>query len=147
MKKIIVSILIMAIWIAFVNCNKTKQMNNRIFGQHTLVKYTVNGIDSLSIYKDSLATDFEFHYNEDDNINGMKISGYTNSGSSVFILGGWSFGGNDFEIELGGGKYIGTGPFGSNKESTWNIITLKKDIWQMKTNYNGKEYFIELDKK
>jgi hypothetical protein len=73
----------------------------------------VDGVDSLSLYKDSLETDFEFHYDESTNQNRMRITGISNFGKTIFIDGHWT---TDievakFNIEIYG-RDIGTGPFG-----------------------------------
>jgi len=43
------------------------------------------------------------------------------------------------------GLSIGTGPFGIGKEPEWEILRLTNKELYMKTTYNGKEYYVELD--
>jgi hypothetical protein len=124
-----------------------RSVENRLYGMHNLTKYTVNGEDSLSLYNYTLGLGFYFFYNEvtynSDCIvgEGSSISGYSNQ-----IIWTWKLTKNKKNLEiLTSGGASGTGPFGSNKTPEWEILKLKANDIKLKTNYNGKEYQIELE--
>ena len=49
-------------------------------------------------------------------------------------------------VDKANGASIGTGPFGINKTPEWEILRLTNTDIKMKTNYNGKEYEVFLEK-
>ncbi|MEI6123416.1 MAG: hypothetical protein WCQ95_07280 [Bacteroidota bacterium] len=141
MKKIILGSIILISLIMFYACNKTEQTYKKIYRRYTLNNYTVNGVDSLSLYKDSLNTDFYFFRDNMDNVDVCTISGghigwvwyLSNDNKSLNVITSNSL------YEVGG-----TGPFGQNKTPTWEIINLTKKELIMRTSYNSKIYVIEL---
>ena len=60
---------------------------NRIYGNHILTKYTVDGIDSLKLYHDSLGLCFDFFYSIDAELNACDIEGTRNDGKISTL--GW----------------------------------------------------------
>lgn len=148
MKKIIL-ILIAIITIA---CGCKKYNYNRtlkkIYGTYTVTSYTVDGIDSLSLFKDSLSTNFKFYFDDYDNDFVLEIDGNTALGKHILIVQTWGLMGDNTTLNLWASAYnvIGTGPFGEDKESTWTILELSKEFLRMKTLYNGKEYEISMVK-
>jgi hypothetical protein len=151
MKKIIFILVIFAC--IYDSCKKYEEgplisflsSENRFYGNHTLVKYTVNSIDSLSLFNDSLPLVFHFYFNDYDNNNQCDILGLRKDGKYSGLCFGWDLINKNkiFEIFTSSGS-MGTGPFGHLKKSEWNILKLCKRDIRMKTEYNGKEYFIEL---
>ena len=115
---------------------------------HTLSKYTVNGVDSLSRYKDSLCTNFHFYLNTDDGKNYCSMSGSRKDGYESILYWTWELANNNkiFKVNSTGGidSGMGTGPFKYNVLPEWQILKLKEKDIIMQTNYNGKEYQIEL---
>ena len=132
------------------SCKKYEynQTLKKIYGTYTVTNYTVDGVDSLSLFKDSLSTNFEFSYNESQNLYVLKIEGNTSLGKHILIMNNWGLMGDDKTINLrnGNNSKLGTGPFGGTKESTWTIIDLGKNNLIMQSTYNGKQYNIELRK-
>jgi hypothetical protein len=122
-----------------------RSAKNRLYGIHTLTKYTVDGLDSLSLYKDSLAIKFSLFYNDVYNLNACDIDGIRNDGKDGSVGFRWTLknSNKEFCITYSGGVK-GTGPIGKNKTSEWQILKLKSNDIKMKTTYNGKEYVIEL---
>ena len=59
--------------------DKTDSMLNKIYGYRTLKTYTVNGLDSLSTFKDSLGLQFIFSYDEVDYRNVLRIDDPTST--------------------------------------------------------------------
>jgi len=131
-------------WISF------HSAKDRLFGTHTLTKYTVNGVDSLSLFNDSMPNNFYFYYEDVYSKNVLIISGYRNDGKGCIINCTWELSANNTILNItssGGnsGGTVGTGPFGNNIKPSWAILKLKKTDIVMKTTYNGKEYLIELE--
>jgi len=121
----------------------------RMYGKYYIITYNVNGVDSLNLYKDSLASEFDFHFDEVNSLNSLHIGGKRNDGKTTFIMCGWGLTDKGKTLKIGRSfgisNCIGTGPFGDKKTSEWKILRLTNGDIKMKTNYNGKEYIVELD--
>ncbi len=154
MKKIIFILIAIAALIA--GCKKYKDgplislrsAKGRFFaGVKTLTKYTVNGVDSLSRYQDSLSTNFNFWIN-DKGIYTCDMSGRTKDGWESTLMWYWTLENKNksFKVTLSWGNSPGwsTGPFGVNRCPEWQILKLKTRDIIMTTTFNGKEYLIEL---
>ncbi len=94
MKKLI--LLLIAITAITVSCKKYKDgplislrspIARFFAGDKTLTKYTVNGVDSLSLYCDSLCTNFHFYYNTDDGKNYCSMAGRRKDGGIANCIG------------------------------------------------------------
>ena len=156
-KKIKITILILLVIAGIIEgCKKYedgplvsfRSAENRIFGKHTLIKYTVDGIDSLSLYNDSLGLSFNFNYDEVSKENICSIDGKRKDGKYGSLSWNWKLANNNKILQqiysIGS---IGTGPFGKLKNNIeWEILRLTNKELKMKTNYNNKEYLIELIK-
>jgi hypothetical protein len=141
-------LLLNAIMIIACSCNKTKQTTKKIYGDYTLSTYTVNGVDSLCSYKDSLGVKYDFFYDDYQEDTFCKIYGVRNDGIEKTF--GWTWGLvniTTLKVFTAFGNIIGIGPFGKDITPTWEILNLTNNNLKLKTNYNNKEYFIELDKK
>ncbi len=145
MKKIIL-ILISIIAIAS-GCKKNTL--NKFYGVHTLRTYTVDDVDSIDYYFDSLGTSFQFYYNEVDYENIGVIYGERKDGRPTMVNWNWELSNNNKYVQIiCGGFSIGTGPFGVGKNNLeWHILEITKKNIKMETNYNNKVYMIELEKK
>jgi hypothetical protein len=118
---------------------------SRLYGNHTLTKYTVNGADSLSLYKDSLGTAFQFFNNgwtTDNNICMMN-------GPLMQFEWTWELTDHNKIFNVLMATNLGTqahniGVFTTNVTTEWQILKLYSDDIVMQTSYNGKEYLIEL---
>jgi len=122
---------------------------NKIYGDHTLTNYTVDGTASLNSFKDSLGTLFRFDYDDVSGENTCSISGPRNDGLGTMVTWNWELNNNNKILSqlISAGFSIGTGPFGVGKNNIeWEILKLKSNYLQLKTNYNNKEYIIELEK-
>jgi hypothetical protein len=122
-----------------------RSAEHRFYGTHILTKYTVNNIDSLTLFNDSLPLNFNFYYCEDCGHDKCDIDGVRKDGQYAGLNFGWYLTNKNknFEIFTSSGSWA-TGPFGHLKKSDWQILKLKSDDIIMKTTYNSKEYFIEL---
>lgn len=158
MKKLILILIVITALIA--GCKKYpdgplisfRTAKGRLYGYHTLTKYTVNGVDSLSRYQDSLCTNFHFYYNEDDGNNYCSMAGrnsFDNYISEFYWI--WELEDNNKVLKVttvgeNPPRYGGTGPFKNNVLPEWKILKLKASDIIMTTTYNGNEYLIELTK-
>jgi len=146
MKKIL--LVLIAITLIISGCEKYEYNSTmkKICGGYTLKTYTVNGMDSLSSYKDSLGTDFIFYYDETEDGYYHRIEGDRPDGKQVYVGSKWGLYNNRNVLGIyESNGYIGIGPFGRGKVSNWVILNLTKEELKMKSNYNGKEYMIELE--
>jgi hypothetical protein len=147
MKKPILFPLIFIAFMMLVACSKTERMYEKIFGDYTLVAYTVDGVDSLSSYKDSLGTNHRFYHDERDKSEGWEISGKRNDGKEKILIFVWELNkNNELEIILANEFGSVPGPFGINGTGAWQILNLTKKELQMKIAYSGKDYIIDLIK-
>ncbi|HNW69553.1 MAG TPA: hypothetical protein PKI01_04060 [Bacteroidales bacterium] len=145
MRKLILMLVVIAAILS--GCDKYEQQCEKIYGQYTLKTYRVDGIDSLSFYKTILGDQYYFNYFEDEAFHYLRIDGYRTDGQwGGDINCRWQLI-NDYKIFKIYATYgiNGTGPFGKDKISEWEIISLKKDEFYLKTIYGGKEYYIELN--
>jgi len=71
--------------------DKTDSMLNKIYGYRTLKTYTVNGLDSLSTFKDSLGLQFIFSYDEVDYRNVLRIDDPTSTEIKWTLVCTWWF--------------------------------------------------------
>jgi hypothetical protein len=123
-----------------------KSAEKRIFGLYHLTEYTVDGVDSISLYNDSLSLVFDFYYNDVDAVNALAISGSRADGGGCNVYWHWHL--SDDELQLivddAPGLSIGTGPFGKGRIGSWTLLRLKSKEIKMKTTYNNKEYQVLL---
>jgi len=136
-------LIILTAWVS--GCEKYTL--NKIYGFYTLKSYTVDGIDSLSLYKDSLGTDFHFYYNDTYNHNECLNTGIRTDGQNTILVCKWELINNEkiLKIITSYGP-IGTGPFGNNITPEWHLFNLTKKEIEMSTNYNDKEYIVNLNR-
>lgn len=119
---------------------------NKIYGSYTLTSYTVDGVDSLSLYNDSLGLNFEFYYEDVNSSNVCFIDGNRSDNTYTHIVCVWELLDNNSKLQiLTAYGFIGTGPFGRDKIPEWEILRLTKNELKMKTLYNGKEYIVALE--
>ena len=152
MKKIIV--IVIAIISVACACKKYEEgplisfrsARSRLLGYHTLTKYTVNGIDSLSQFYDSLSLSLYFFYNDVYYDDLCCFTGDRRDGKGCVFVMSWELRDKNkiLKIKTAGGASIGTGPFMNNITPEWTILKLMSKDIIMTTNYNNKEYKIEL---
>ena len=141
MKKILLMMLVIgAIATA---CDKTERTLKKIYGEYTIKNYTVDGVDSLSLYMDSLGCAFHFLYTDNNHGNMLLMEGGLHSLYYQWILKNDD---NTIRLEPTTPGGYGTGPFGEERISEWTIIDLGKNNLIMQTTYNDKQYNIELRK-
>lgn len=145
MKKIL--FIIIAITSIMIGCNKTKQTMNKIYGDYTIIHYTVNGQDSLSQYRDSLGSNFSFNHDEYNDLLYLRISGSRNDGTQTSFDCAWGLKSDNKTLQIK--KLICCmkcmGPFGNDNDTDWEIIILKNHEIKLRTIYSSKEYIIELN--
>ncbi len=145
MKKTILIILVLAAVVG--GCDKTKRTYNKIYGEYTLISYTVNGIDSLSQYSDSLGSNFNFYRDPKETMNVCEIYGKRKDGKETGFCWYWALNDNNKTLRqmLPFGWDYGIGVFQFDVNTDWEILELKKNNLKLKTTYNNKEYQIELE--
>jgi hypothetical protein len=152
MKKTI--FLLIAITMLFTNCKKKyeegpaislRSVMHRLYGVYQLTSYTVDGIESLDSYNDSLSLTFTIRYDDYNEETYFKIDGKRKDGKETFVSFRW--------ILLEKGRYIsisdtygniGIGPFGQGKKPLWHILRLTNSEIKMKTDFMGNEYVVFL---
>jgi len=126
----------------------------RLKGQHTITKYTINGIDSLNLFYDSLALQQFFYKNTIDGEDYWQIKGNRKDGKEVDLTWSVSLINHNKILKIISNQETtfniwGTGPFSTKHFLPWNyeweILKLKANDIIMKTTFNGKEYIIELN--
>ncbi len=142
MKKTLLLCLILAAVVG--GCNKDEKAYKKILGDWKLKSYSVNGIDSLSSYKDSLGVNYNFLYDDYQERNVCPILGYRNDGSQKSLVWYWDMNdeGKVLQITHSEGT-IGVGPIGQGKTPIFEIVKLDQDLI-LKTIYNSKTYIIGL---
>ncbi len=153
MKKIILYLIVIAAIAS--SCKKYEEgplisfrsAKNRVYGDYKLEKYTVNGADSLELIYDSLVNSFYFHHSESENFDLCDIFGVRRDGKMVVMKFEWELIEKNSYLQIKVDGAIGTGPFGNRKTSEWKILRLTHIELKMKTDYNGKEYLVDLVQK
>lgn len=128
------------------SCFSLRSAKSKFKGIFTLKQYTINGIDSLDSYYDSLGLTFEFWHFEDNNADVCIMNGYRKDGAMADLYWGWELINHNkiFKVLGTDGASNGIGVFKRNITPEWRIIKLKKDDIIMQTNFNGNEYYVEL---
>ncbi|HNW98989.1 MAG TPA: hypothetical protein PKK00_11325 [Bacteroidales bacterium] len=136
------------------SCFSLRSPLKRIYGTYQLKEYTVNGIDSLGLFKDSLCDILIFFYDKNSNTNGCTIENIRDDGISPSLVWTWelieknkilSVTYSSCRAGIGTVSWpSGTGPFFDKSKPKWEIIRLTNSEIKMKTTYNNKEYLIEL---
>jgi hypothetical protein len=122
---------------------------DRLYGFHTLTKCTIDGTNSINLYCDSVSTKFDFYYDSNSGENYCMIRDELlagMSGTSVnSLFWSWKLENHDKYLKVISSQGCnGFGPFKNNALPDWEILKLKKGDIIMQTNYDGKEYLIEL---
>ncbi|HNW99613.1 MAG TPA: hypothetical protein PKK00_14500 [Bacteroidales bacterium] len=126
-------------------CFSLRSAKKRLYGTYTLTQYTVNGVDSLNLFNDSLGLSFNFYYSGQSENDVCVIDGLRKDGVETDLTWQWELINKEKVLNIKTSYGIrGTGPFGGNKKPEWNILKLKANNVKLKTNYNNKEYNIEL---
>ena len=125
-----------------------RSAEKRLYGLYDLTIYTVNGVDSLNLYNDSLGGYIDFFYNDVDDVNVCQISRDRKDGIYTSLYWKWQLINKNKTLTIiyskGSDSFIGTGPFGEDKLPQWEILRLTDTEVNMKTNFNSKGYYIEL---
>ena len=148
MKKTILPILLVFLLVTLFSCKKKNYDTTMqsIYGNYTLKSYTVDNLDSLSLYKNHLGTNISFYKDNADGLNYMKITGPKADSTFDTLTVTWDLANkNDVIKTLSGTGAIGTGPFGKDKNPEWLYILLENEI-QLGTTWKGKEYYADLKK-
>jgi hypothetical protein len=157
MKKILLTLLILTAIID--GCKKYddgplisfRSARNRLLGSYSVTQYNVNGVDSLSLYNDSMYSQFDIL--QDDNDFGYGISGNRKDGIYCSAIGHWKLNNDNTKLTVNLSTCYsdwhthssGTGPFINHATPEWEILRLTDKEVKMKTTYNGKDYTIRLE--
>jgi hypothetical protein len=153
MKRII--IILIAITTIFCGCKKYEEgpcisfrsAYNRIYGEHKLIKYTVDGADSLNQLFDSLGPYFVFKYSRAANVRTCSIGGTRNDGRQSYFVWEWELSDSKKFIRTTvtyDAYDYGVGIFRQKIKPDWKILKLKANDMILTTTYFSKEYLIEL---
>ena len=148
MKKVFLPILLLLGFAFLFSCKKKNYDSTlqSIIGNYTLKAYTVDNIDSLKLYKDSLGVNVRFYTDKTDGLNYMKITGARTDSTMDSIIATWDLVNKNNNIKfLSSEGAIGTGPFGKGKEPEWLFILMDNEI-KIGTTWKGKEYYADLKK-
>jgi len=100
-------------------CISFRSAYESMYGTYQIASYSVNGVDSLTLYKVSLTSRFYFYDDEVNSVNILEISGKRNDGKTTFMMCRWGLADKAriFKIgrSLGISNCIGTGPLGDKK--------------------------------
>lgn len=144
-RKILILIVILVVGFG---CKKERTFNN-ILGRHILTEYTVDGVDSLQSYQDSLGTEFYFFYDDLYDQYVAHILGYSEVYDEKLVIWNWHLHDNFKHLEVyeDYSITIGIGPIGRDKTPTWDILKLTNKEMKLSTFYNNKEYVLCLNNK
>ncbi len=120
----------------------SRSVNNRIHGSYTLSRYTVDGVDSLQQMKNRFGLNFEFYYNEHNDNEVLRIDGGTNP--SRYFISRYGYHNNTKSIYIVSGALI-LGYLSPDEDIDMTILKLKDADIHLKTSYNNKEYYLELN--
>jgi hypothetical protein len=156
MKKTILIILVLAAAVG--GCKKYEEgplisfrsAESRIYGKHEIKSITVDGEERLNEYLDSLTRYFDFYYVEDVG-NVCHIDGVRNDGTYTSMHSTWSLKNHNKQYKTttswGFPHTVCFGPIKGLVYPEWEILRLTNTEFKMKTNYEGKEYVLDLEKK
>jgi len=145
MKKIVLILIVIST--ITIGCSKYDRTLKKIYALYTIQKYEVDGIDSLDLYKKALGLNFNFYYQEENDINCLQITGITSTGVQSHYHALWSLNEDNKTLKFRGAHLfygLSTGPFGTGINLQWQIVRLTNRYFEIKTNYNGKEYYLVL---
>jgi hypothetical protein len=128
---------------------KKEHTYNRILGKHILTEYTVDGIDSLKSYKDSLGTEFYFFYDDLNKKRVAHILGYSSVYEEKLVIWEWYLLNHykNLKVSESYSNTDGIGPIGRHKTPEWEILKLTNKELKLRTIYNNKEYILNLNNK
>jgi len=91
---------------------------------------------------------FQFIHNDDIGANICIMNGISKDGNMSDFYWGWELTNHNRICKVlgSGGASNGIGVFKGSITPEWEILKLEKKEIKMKTNYNEKEYIIELDR-
>lgn len=137
-------------------CDKAQNTIRKIHGDYTLQLYTVNGSDSMNLYKEKFGTNFSFYQEGTFGDEVCVISGPRNDGKEFEIKWTWEYLGYEdgFDIITTQVRVIetgmldttlSTGPFGANRIPRWHIVSIDRDEMELSCKTNSKFYLIKLE--
>jgi hypothetical protein len=139
-------VLLIAVLVVIVGCNKEKQALKKIYGGYVLKAYTVDGVDSLNLSISMSECSFNFYKEQHKDVNTLKINGIREDQEDLFVICEWEYSYKEETIISSPTptNNAGTGPFGPGKTSVWKILKLTSSEIEMSTLYNNKEHWIDL---
>jgi hypothetical protein len=143
------TILILCVIVTLVSgCKKPKYSYIKLLGNYKLSEYTVDGVDSLNMCKDSLGLDYCFYLDKQRDHYICEISGTRNDGTETMLYWWWtSTAKNDGILVVSSTSRLintGMGPFGYRKRPIWIFSDVTDTEIIMKTTVNNKEYMVDL---
>jgi hypothetical protein len=119
-----------------------RSARQRLYGQYTLVKYTINGEDSIKKMANSYGLNFYFRYDEVYDIDGLIIDG----GPTECFACTYGFINHKKSIRLyDHGSFLFTGwAISDPTDADLEILKLKNDEIHLKATFNNRDYYFEL---
>ena len=116
----------------------------RMYETRILESYTVDGVDSMDMFYDSLGLRFEFFYDYVNSQDICRITGQRKDGVDGILSWRWTLKDNDeiLYVTNAGATLTGIPPINLNME--WEILRLTRKDLKIRTRYNEKEYIISL---
>lgn len=119
---------------------------HRLVGEWEVDYFAINGYDSTS-YVRSLPYFGKIGFYKTEDSHGRCTFSYFSNNYDYKTFGYWEFKNNKndiyiHQVSLNPPINFSIGPYGAG-DATWDIMRLKdKELW-LKSNYDGKEYFIK----
>jgi hypothetical protein len=119
-----------------------RSAKNRIYGNHTLTKYTVDGIDSLQQMANKFGINFRFYFQDYDKADVIDMSspGIVRPFISTYYLINKK---KEFTVKTGSILFTGYGDY-DYKDVDFTITKLTMEEMHFKTSYNSRDYYFEL---
>ena len=126
-------------------CISLKSPEKRLYGAYSISSYSINGEESLSLFKDSLATFANFTKYSDNSEITFSVFGDRKDGKRSTLNCGCNFSDkySNLNFTACDGISIGTGPFSIGiRDISYEILKLTSNEVKLKTLYNNNEYVV-----
>ena len=117
----------------------------RVIGNYKAEVFTIDGTDAISQWNDSVCNVQFSLYHETDPVERRWVSVRHDD---AYLTGAYSLKEKNtilylYQLQESTG-YAGYGPFRAGKDSSWDLLKLRKDEMWMQTEFEGHIYYVEL---